>query len=119
LPLLVLPQQPDRLRVHREENGEQLARPAQATHLSRWRLAMEKFEPVSERDALLIAARRRGLTMPEVGAEFGITPQRVQQILCRHGEGGNRVDRRRVMTSATCAACGKEFRVKPGTFGCG
>ena len=34
---------------------------------------MKKVGPVNERDALLIAARRRGLTMPEIGAEFGIT----------------------------------------------
>jgi hypothetical protein len=74
---------------------------------------MKKVGPVSERDALLIAARRRGLTMPEIGAEFGITTQRVQQILSRHGESGERVERRRVLTSATCAACGKEFGVKP------
>jgi len=74
---------------------------------------MEKFEPVSERDALLIAARRRGMTMSEIGVEFGVSTQRVQQILSRHGESGEGVERRRVVTSATCAACGKEFGVKP------
>lgn len=62
---------------HRSEDGELMGRP--------------KGVPNPARVRRIVAMRNKGLTMRAIGEKFGITAQRVEQILLRHGGSGKAV----------------------------
>jgi hypothetical protein len=67
-------------------------------------------EELRSRDAMIVAARRRGITLRDIGARLGLTHERVRQILVAHDTPAiARRSRGRPATrvAVVCAACGK------------
>jgi hypothetical protein len=66
---------------------------------------------MAKRDAQIRAARRRGLSLSDVGKRFGISKQAVHMILRRDGETMPPDRRWGVTAEALCAGCGKLIRM--------
>ena len=67
-------------------------------------------EELRSRDAMIVAARRRGITLRDIGTRLGLTHERVRQILVAHDAAAvARRPRGRPATrvAVVCAACGK------------
>jgi len=62
-----------------------------------------------ERNAQIVYLRKRGLTYQEIAAHFGLSRERVSQILCRD-MGGDRF----VVVTRTCRFCGRQFKARRG-----
>ena len=85
---------------------EEKANERQALQARRQAAAEER----RSRDAMIVAARRRGITLRDIGTRLGLTHERVRQILVAHDAPAvARRPRGRPATrvAVVCAACGK------------